>query len=165
MALLAALSGCAALSSAEQVPPGRSAEAILVTPQPALDRVTELVGVLDFHAPADTEDKGFAALRERAARLGADAVVGAEFEHGEDGGLSHLSGMAVRYGEEDPRPFEILGEIDVVTAAGAADKGHGELRARAAAMGADEIREIRFEHGEDGEPSHLRGVAVRHWER
>lgn len=69
---------------------------VLVTVDRQLDVPTELVGVLDFHSPADTEDKGFAELRARAAALGADAVIDAEFEHGEDGGLSHLSGMAVR---------------------------------------------------------------------
>lgn len=69
---------------------------ILVTPDRKLDVPTEVVGVLDFHSPADTEDKGFDELRARAAAMGADAVISAEFEHGEDGGLSHLSGMAVR---------------------------------------------------------------------
>lgn len=69
---------------------------ILVTPDRKLEVPTEIVGVLDFHSPADTQDKGFEELRARAASLGADAVIGAEFEHGEDGGLSHLSGMAVR---------------------------------------------------------------------
>jgi hypothetical protein len=60
-------------------------------------RPTEVVGVLDFHSAATNEDKGFDELRARAAALGADAVIGAEFEHGEGREPSHLSGMAVRF--------------------------------------------------------------------
>jgi uncharacterized protein YbjQ (UPF0145 family) len=56
----------------------------------------EVVGVLDFHTRADSQDKGFDELKRRAAEMGADAVIGAEFEHGDEGAVSHLSGMAVR---------------------------------------------------------------------
>jgi uncharacterized protein YbjQ (UPF0145 family) len=59
--------------------------------------MTEVVGVLDFHTDANTADKGFEQLKARAAALGADAVIGAEFEHGDPGEKSHLSGMAVRF--------------------------------------------------------------------
>lgn len=69
---------------------------VIVTHDREIGYPSEVVGVLDFHSQASSEDKGFAELRARAAALGADAVIGAEFEHGEDGGLSHLSGMAVR---------------------------------------------------------------------
>jgi len=69
---------------------------ILVTVDHDIGQPTEIVGVLDFHSRAVDEDKGFDELRARAAALGADAVIDAEFEHGEDGGLSHLSGLAVR---------------------------------------------------------------------
>jgi hypothetical protein len=70
---------------------------VLVTPDKNLGRPTEVVGVLDFHTRADSEDKGFDQLRAKAASLGADAVIGAEFEHGDNGGPSHLSGLAVRF--------------------------------------------------------------------
>ncbi len=70
---------------------------ILVTPDKRLDRPTEVVGVLDFHTTATSEDKGFEELRAKAAALGADAVIGAEFDHGEGAEPSHLSGTAVRY--------------------------------------------------------------------
>ena len=70
---------------------------ILVTPQKDLGRACEVIGVLDFHSSAESEDKGFDEMRVRAAAMGADAVIGAEFEHGEPGGMSHLSGMVVRY--------------------------------------------------------------------
>ncbi len=70
---------------------------VLVTADKNLGRPTAIVGVLDFHSRAESEDKGFDELRARAASLGADAVIGAEFEHGEHGEPSHLSGIAVRY--------------------------------------------------------------------
>lgn len=60
-------------------------------------RPTEVVAVFDLHSQADSEDKGFDELRARAAAIGADAVIGAEFEHGEANEPSHLSGMAVRF--------------------------------------------------------------------
>lgn len=163
--------GCALLPSPSTLgsPAAASGSAtpsaeILVTTE-TLDRSTTLVGLLDFHAPADTEDKGFAALRDKAAELGADAVMNAEFEHGEDGGPSHLSGMAVKYTPPDERPFDVLGEIVIETPASAEDKGLARMLAKAARMGADEVREIRYEHGEDGEPSRLTGTAVLHRDR
>jgi hypothetical protein len=60
-------------------------------------RPTEVLGVFDFHSASTSEDKGFDELRARAAAIGADAVIGAEFEHGEGSEPSHLSGMAVRF--------------------------------------------------------------------
>lgn len=75
----------------------RPTRAILVVPEKRLSRPTEVLGTLDFHTAATDEDKGFDELRARAAALGADAVLSAEFEHGENGGPSHLSGMAVRF--------------------------------------------------------------------
>ena len=62
-----------------------------------IPRPTEVLAVFDFHSPADSEDKGFDELRARAAAIGADAVIGAEFEHGDGNEPSHLSGMAVRF--------------------------------------------------------------------
>jgi hypothetical protein len=62
-----------------------------------IPRPTEVVAVFDLHSRADSEDKGFDELRARAGAIGADAVIGAEFEHGEANEPSHLSGMAVRF--------------------------------------------------------------------
>lgn len=138
------------------------AAGILVTPESTLDRDILLVEVLDFHSPADSEDKGFDALRLRAAQLGADAVIGAEFEHGEEGEPSHLSGMAVKYYVADTSPYDVVGEIDVATPEDAEDKGFTEMQNRAARMGADEVRSIHFSHGEEGGMSHLTGTAVKH---
>lgn len=159
--LAAMLAGCATWSNAP-ITVTRDPATVLVTPQSGLDRETTLIDVIDFHTPADSQDKGYAALREKAALLGADAVVGTEYEHGEDDGLSHLSGMAVRYSSPDSRPFRVLGEIDIATPEDADDKGHKQFVEKAWLMGADEIRDIRLEHGEEGGMSHLRGIAVVH---
>jgi hypothetical protein len=74
-----------------------AARSVIVLVDKYVDRPTELLGVFDFHSAATSEDKGFDELRAHAAAIGADAVIGAEFEHGDDGGPSHLSGMAVRF--------------------------------------------------------------------
>lgn len=78
-------------------PPSASWAGVQVYADKRVPRPTEVLGVLDFHSNAASEDKGFDELRARAAALGADAVLGAEFEHGEGGAPSHLSGLAVRF--------------------------------------------------------------------
>ena len=135
---------------------------VLVTPDTNLGRHLDVVGVLDFHTAADSQEKGFDELRRKASELGADAVIGAEFEHGEKGEPSHLSGMAVKYAPEDTRPYDVLGQLDIETPEDAEDKGFETLKAKAWAMGADEIRGITFDHGKEGGTSHVRGTAVRH---
>src|SRR5256885_1321981 len=79
----------------EAMPMTPAAHAVEVFVDKRIPRPTEVVGVLDFHSAATSEDKGLDELRARAAALGADAVNGAEFEHGEGSEPSHLSGMAV----------------------------------------------------------------------
>jgi hypothetical protein len=83
-------------SEVRLAPPG-AARTVQVLVDKRVDRPTEVVGVLDFHSSATSEDKGFDELRAHAAAMGADAVIGAEFEHGEGNEPSHLSGMAVRF--------------------------------------------------------------------
>ena len=36
-------------------------------------------------------------MREEAREMGADEVVNVQFEHGDDGQLGHLTGLAVKY--------------------------------------------------------------------
>jgi uncharacterized protein YbjQ (UPF0145 family) len=46
-------------------------------------------------------------LRVKAAQLGADAVVGVEFHHGEsEGEPTHLSGLAVKFLSAVPYPVD-----------------------------------------------------------
>jgi hypothetical protein len=92
-----AVEGAEAPDARARTRPQEEIDRILITPDKHLDRPTEVLGVFDFHTAATSEDKGFAELRRKAAALGADAVIGAEFEHGEGNEPSHLSGMAVRY--------------------------------------------------------------------
>ena len=71
---------------------------VLVLQGTHLDRPSEVVGVVDAHLKVGDQDAALAALRKRAAAMGADAVVGVEFHHGEGPGEPiHLSGLAVRF--------------------------------------------------------------------
>jgi len=63
------------------------------------------------------------------------------------------------------RPSEVLVILDFHSNATDEDKGFDELRARADAIGADAVLAAEFEHGADGEPSHLSGIAVRFLDR
>ncbi len=77
---------------------------VLILQSTKLDRPAEVVGVVDVHEPMASEDAALAALRRKAAAMGADAVVGVEFHHGEGSGEpTHLSGLAVRFRD----PFAI----------------------------------------------------------
>jgi hypothetical protein len=71
---------------------------VVVLQTTKLDRYAEVIGLVDVHEAMGTEQAALAALRAKAAALGADAVIGVEFHHGEaDGEPTHLSGMAVRF--------------------------------------------------------------------
>ena len=78
---------------------------VLILQSTHLDRPTEVVGVIDAHLPVGDQDAAMAALRKKAAAMGADAVVGVEFHHGEAAGEpTHLSGLAVRFLRAVPYP-------------------------------------------------------------
>jgi uncharacterized protein YbjQ (UPF0145 family) len=63
-----------------------------------LDRPAEVVGILDVHERMGHHEEALEELQLEAERLGADAVVGVDFHHGEhEGEPTHLSGLAVRY--------------------------------------------------------------------
>ena len=134
---------------------------IVVTTDKSVGRDCEIVAVFDVHTDADSQDKGFDELRRRAAEVGADAVIGAEFEHGDDGEKSHLSGMAVKWTK--PRPaYDPIGEIDIPSNEDDEDKGLDKMREEAKQMGADEVVNVQFEHGEEGQMGHLTGLAVKY---
>ncbi len=90
--------------SAEGAPPSYTQQSasegsnVLVLQGTHLDRPAEVVGVVDAHLKVGDQDAALAALRRRAAAMGADAVVGVEFHHGESAGEPiHLSGLAVKF--------------------------------------------------------------------
>jgi uncharacterized protein YbjQ (UPF0145 family) len=125
---------------------------------------TELVGLVDIHEPVDSVDRALTVLRRKAAKMGAEAVLGVEFHHGEPGEEpTHLSGMAVRCKDlVNGREYEVLGKIEVKGKMGKEDEADKELMARAGAMHADLVIDIGFEHGEGGtEPTRVWGTAVR----
>lgn len=85
-------------SEAPAEPAADRASTILVLQGTHLDRPAEVVGVVDAHLKVGDQDAALAALRKRALAMGADAVVGVEFHHGEGGDEPiHLSGLAVRF--------------------------------------------------------------------
>jgi hypothetical protein len=87
--------------------PSGDAGRILVLQTTKLDRYAEVVGVVDVHEAMGTEQAALATLRRKAAAMGADAVIGVEFHHGEsEGEPTHLSGMAVRFVSPSTLPRE-----------------------------------------------------------
>lgn len=120
----------------------------------------DILDVIDIHTHATSQDKGFDELRARAAALGADAVVGAEFEHGDGNEPSHLSGMIVRYGRPVP-PHVDVGTVDIPSDEKDQNKGLAELSRRAYQMGGNQVIDVTFEHGDDGAQGHLRGKVIR----
>jgi hypothetical protein len=80
---------------------------VLILQSKHLDRPTEVVGVVDAHEEMGKHDKALYDLKVKAAQLGADAVVGVEFHHGEgEGEPTHLSGLAVRFLPAVPYPVD-----------------------------------------------------------
>ena len=78
---------------------------VLVLQSTHLDRPAEVVGVIDAHVPMGSHESALDVVRRRAVELGADAVVGVEFHHGEgEGQPTHLSGLAVRFLQAAPYP-------------------------------------------------------------
>ena len=152
-----------ATSTYDRAPPAVSSTAakIPVSIDRSIGRDCEIIAVFDIHTHADSQDKGFDELRARAAELGADAVIGAEFEHGDGDEPSHLSGLAVRYTRPRPESYSI-GQIDVPSNEDDTDKGLDKMRALAQQMGADQVVNVQFEHGEDGKLGHLTGTAVKY---
>lgn len=91
-------------AAARSWPAGYGASVVVLQSR-HLDRATEVLKIIDIHVPVGGQDAALAALQAEAAAVGADAVVGAEFHHGDGNGEPiHVSGMAVRYIELAPYP-------------------------------------------------------------
>ena len=125
---------------------------------------SEVLGLVDIHEPVATVDRALEVLKRKAAKLGAEAVIGVEFHHGEPGEEpTHLSGMAVRCNDLiKGRAYDVLGRIEVPGKMGDEDDAERELLARAGAMGADLVIGMGFEHGDGGDqPTKVWGTAIR----
>ncbi len=80
---------------------------VLVLQSKHLDRPAQVVGVVDAHAEVGKHEAALWILKTKAAQLGADAVVGVEFNHGEGAGEpTHLSGLAVKFLPAVPYPVD-----------------------------------------------------------
>jgi hypothetical protein len=92
----------------EQAPAARgNPSRVLVLQSTHLDRPSEVVGVIDAHVPMGSHEAALDVVRQRAAAMGADAVVGVEFHHGEgEGQPTHLSGLAVRFLQTASYPID-----------------------------------------------------------
>ncbi len=91
------------LTAAELASLTPQATRIVVLQTKELDRPAEVIGVVDAHEAMGRHDAALLTLRTKAAALGADAVIGVEFHHGEgEGEPTHLSGLAVRFLSRPP---------------------------------------------------------------
>jgi uncharacterized protein YbjQ (UPF0145 family) len=150
----------------DETPVSREAMAhVLILEANHVDRPTEMLGVVDVHEPVHSVNEALDELREHAVRLGADAVLGVEFHHGDGhGDPTHLSGMAVRFRDLfEHRAYDVLGQINVVEAMGGEEAALAELRRRARDMHADLVINIGFEHGDaSSDSTRLTGTAIRY---
>lgn len=128
-------------------------------------REMEAIGVVDAHEQPGHHEQALQELREAAAAIGAEAVVGVEFHHGEEHGeVSHLSGMAVRFRHlRRDQPYDVVGNLDVEMEMDDQERALAELRRQSRDYHADLIIDIHYEHGEgNGNKIHVRGKAIRY---
>lgn len=140
------------------------AETVKILQNESLSCSSEALGTVDVHEAMKNEGEALALLRRRAAALGAEAVVGVEFHHGDgEAGATHLSGMAVRCKDLiQGREYDVIGELDVPGEMEHEEEAFETIRVRASALHADLIIDIHFEHGEgEGQPTRLTGRAIR----
>jgi uncharacterized protein YbjQ (UPF0145 family) len=141
------------------------AKTIRVMQNERLACASEALGPIDVHRKMETTDKALEALKIRAAALGAEAIVDVNFEHGEGGKEpTHLSGMAVRCRDLlNGRAYDVIGEIKIDGKMAKEEEAFAALRAKARAMKADLVLDVKFIHGEggEGEGTTLRGTAIR----
>jgi uncharacterized protein YbjQ (UPF0145 family) len=138
------------------------AQTIRVLPNTDVGCVTEALGLVDVHEGASTSEQALEELRIEAAKLGADAVVGVEFEHADGKAATHLSGMAVRCRDLlRGRPYDVIGVVEVPGDMGNEEQAFRALKERARVVHADLLLGVTFVHGEGTGPTRLRATAIR----
>lgn len=132
-----------------------------------LDCPSEVVGFVDVHERVASVEAALDVLRVEAAELGAEAVTGVEFEHGDGKEVTHLSGLAVRCRDlVKGRAYDVIAEIDLPGTMGDEEEAFRLLKERGRALRADLLVKVRFEHGEPGRgPTRIRATAVRFRDR
>ena len=126
---------------------------------------TEVLGIVDAHQRNGREREALDEIRRAAAALGADAVLGVEYHHGESKDEpTHLSGLAVRFRNLlRDEPYDVLEKIEIRTDMDHEEQANDALKRRAAALHADLVIGIHYEHGEGGsQPVLLSGTAIRY---
>ena len=140
------------------------ARSIVVLPQNDAGCQSEVLGLVDVHEGAQTQEQALDILKRKAAALGAEKVIGVEFHHGEAGEEpTHLSGVAVQCRDLlKGRTYDVIAKLDVAGRMGHEADALVELKVRASALHADLIVGIEFEHGEgEGKPTRVTGTAIR----
>lgn len=123
----------------------------------------EVLGLVDVHEGVGTSEEALGELKLRAAELGAEAVVGVDFEHGDGHEATHLSGMAVRCRDLiRGRAYDVIGSIEVPGSMGGEEEAFRRVKERGREMGADLLIDVAFDHGEASRgPTKLRATAIR----
>lgn len=147
------------------------AKKMLVLQSQDAGRPTEVIGVIDVHEPSGSQDAALMTLKERAALLGADAVIGVEFHHEEPSSEAehkdietHLSGLAVRFRPVlQNKPYDVVGQLQVDADMEHEDDGLKELREKADGVRADALLDVQFHHGEASRgKTRLTAIAIRY---
>lgn len=132
----------------------------------SLSCASQVLGVVDVHERVENDEAALDILRRRAAALGAEAITGVEFRHGDGHERTHMSGTAVRCKDLlAGRSYDVLERIVVKGKMGGEDEAFDELERRARVLGANLILEAKFRHGESAsEGVVVSGTAVRAYE-
>jgi uncharacterized protein YbjQ (UPF0145 family) len=139
-------------------------EKVRVIENDHLDCPAEVMGLVDIHEEVKNQDQALTVLKRKAAKMGAQAVIGVEFHHGEPGEEpTHLSGMAVRCNDLlKGRAYDVIRKIEIEGKMGKEDDAEAELLAQARDLHADLVINMGFEHGEGGDkPTRVWGTAIR----
>lgn len=132
----------------------------------SLSCASQVLGIVDVHEPVESDEAALDILRRRAAALGAEAITGVEFRHGNGHERTHMSGTAVRCKDLlNGRQYDVLDRIVIKAKMGGEDEAFDELKRRARTVGANLILDAKFRHGESAsEGVVVSGVAVRAYE-
>lgn len=124
---------------------------------------TEVLGLVDVHENVASVEQALGELKLRGAELGAEAVVGVDFEHGDGHEATHLSGMAVRCRDLiRGRQYDVIADVEVPGDMSGEEEAFRRIKLRARELRADLLIDVAFEHGENGRgPTRLRAKAIR----
>lgn len=140
-----------------------AARRVRVMPRNDLGCRPEVLGLVDVHEGVANTAEALEELKLRAAELGAEAVIGVDFEHGDGHAATHLSGMAVRCRDLlRGRSYDVIANVEVPGNMGHEDDAFRRLKEKGRELRADLLIEVGFDHGEAGNGlTKLRAKAIR----